>query len=269
METIKFTTWNIEHFGRLLPDPPQNLESKMRGIIDEITSMDPDILCIIEGPGNLPHLQAWVQSPHGLGNRYHVATIPGTEEILQENPENPRQALQKLYAMQGNNLTGNQWIWFLVRDGLFQESGAHILDPRIWQDLTGQSDWPVHYWGKLDLSRHNHWRHPQTLIMKLKGVELEFIGGHLKSKINTLQPFDENGNLTENFVLNKPMQISMNRLFFQEKLKISFFFHSKLLLDVQVFSPNFLGCPSFRAQRSGDPESRMTEEAHGFPFSRE
>jgi hypothetical protein len=200
MGTLKLTTWNIEHFSRLLPEPPENQEPKWRGIIDEIASINPDILCIIEGPGNLQHLKAWVQSPDGLDKRYHVATIPGTDEILGQNPENPRQALQNLYAMQGNDLTGNQWIWFLIRDGLFQESEAHILDPRIWQNLTRQPKWPVHYWGKLQSAIHNHWRHPQTLIMKISGVELEFIGGHLKSKINTMQPFDETGNLMADFV---------------------------------------------------------------------
>jgi hypothetical protein len=200
MGTLKLTTWNIEHFGRLIPEPPQNQEPKLRGIIDEIITINPDILCIIEGPGNLQDLQAWVKLPEGLNNRYHVATIPGTDEILGQNPPNSRQALQKLYAMQGNNLTGNQWVWFLVRDGLFQESGAHILDPRIWQDLTRQTKWPVYYWGKLQSASHSHWRHPQTLIMKISSVELEFIGGHLKSKINTMQSFDETGNLMANFV---------------------------------------------------------------------
>jgi hypothetical protein len=200
MDILKLTTWNIEHFGRLIPEPPQNRKLKLRGIIDEITAINPDILCIIEGPGSLPDLQTWVKSPDGLYNRYHVATIPGTDEILGQNPENPRQPLQKLYAMQGNNLTGNQWIWFLVRDGLFQDSGAHILNPKIWQDLTRQPGWPVHYWGKLQSATHSHWRHPQTLIMKISGVELEFIGGHLKSKINTMQPFDEAGKLTADFV---------------------------------------------------------------------
>jgi hypothetical protein len=72
----------------------------LRGIIDEIFAIDPDILCIIEAPVSLPDLQAWVQSPKGLNNRYQVARIPGTDDILQQNPENPRQALQKLYAMQ-------------------------------------------------------------------------------------------------------------------------------------------------------------------------
>jgi hypothetical protein len=200
METIKLTTWNIENFGRLLPEPPQKNELKLRGIIDEIFAVDPDILCIIEGPGSLPDLQAWAQSPKGLNNRYQVARIPGTDDILKKNPENPRQSLQKLYAMQGNNLTGNQWIWFLVRDGLFEESEARILNPMIWQDLTRQTRWPVHYWGKLQSDFQSQWRHPQTLLMKISGVELEFIGGHLKSKINTLQPFDENGSLKQDFV---------------------------------------------------------------------
>jgi hypothetical protein len=200
MATVKLSTWNIEHLSRLLPEPPANRKLKLRGIADEIASIDPDILCIIEGPGNLPDLQAWVQSPEGLANRYHVATIAGTDEILQQNPANPRQALQKLYAMQGNNMSGNQWIWFLVRDGLFQESDAHILNPKVWQDLTKQSVWPVHYWGKPESASHSHWRHPQTLIMKIAGSEIEIIGCHLKSKINMMKPFDEAGNLTTDFV---------------------------------------------------------------------
>ncbi|MCU0615366.1 MAG: hypothetical protein MUD09_09870, partial [Desulfobacterales bacterium] len=58
-------------------------------------------------------------------------------------------------------------------------------------------------------------------------------------------------------------------LLIEEKRKRFRHYNMSLTLDVQVFSPNFLGCPSSRAQRSGDPESRMTEEAHGFPFSRE
>ncbi len=58
----------------------------------------------------------------------------------------------------------------------------------------------VHYWGKLQSSKHSHWRHPQTLIMKISGIELEFIGGHLKSKINTMQPIDEAGKLMADFV---------------------------------------------------------------------
>ena len=200
MATFKLTTWNIEHLGRLLPIPPDNRKLKLQGIVDEITALAPDILCIQEGPGNLPDLLAWASSPNGLQGRYQVATIPGTEAILQQNPSNPRQALQGLYAMQGNDASGNQWLWFLVRDGLFQEARATLLDPRVWRDLTRQPKWPVHDWGNLATKQHSHWRHPQTLLLNLAGVEMEFIGVHLKSKINRMRPFDEQGELTQDYV---------------------------------------------------------------------
>lgn len=200
MATLKLTTWNIEHLGRLLPTPSDNRKPKLQGIVDEITAIDPDILCLQEGPGNLPDLLAWASSPGGLQGRYRVATIPATEAILQQEPANPRRALQKLYAMQGNVATGNQWIWFLVREGLFQASRATLLDPRVWRDLTRQPRWPVHDWGHLALQQHSHWRHPQTLLLNLEGVEVEFIGVHLKSKVNRMRPFDSQGELTEAFV---------------------------------------------------------------------
>jgi hypothetical protein len=198
--TLKLTTWNIEHLGRLLPIPPDSRHPKLQGIVDEITAIDPDILCLQEGPGNLPDLLGWASSPNGLQGRYRVATIPGTEAILQQDPANPRRALQSLYAMQGNAATGNQWIWFLVREGLFQEARATLLDPRVWQDLTRQSRWPVHDWGNLATRQHRHWRHPQTLRLNLGGVEVECIGVHLKSKINRMRPFDEQDELTQDYV---------------------------------------------------------------------
>ena len=195
MSTIKLTTWNIEHFSRLLPTPPQDKLPKLEGISEEIKEIDPDILCIVEAPGNLSDLVTWVQSPNGLDGKYHVVTIPGTQKILEQNPANPREALQDLYAMQGTDLTGNQWIWFLVRDGLFQASGAQMLNPKIWQDLTKQAKWPYHEWGSQKDKKHSHWRHPQTLVLKLDSVEVEIIGVHLKSKINNKKAFDANGNL--------------------------------------------------------------------------
>jgi hypothetical protein len=108
MAAIKLTIWNIEHFGTLLPDTRESKKPKLNGIVDEITEIDPDILCIVEGPPDLPALRDWVASPEGLGGRYHVATIPGTDEILDHNPADPRAALQDLYSMQGTATTGKQ-----------------------------------------------------------------------------------------------------------------------------------------------------------------
>jgi len=200
MPEIKLTTWNVEHLGKLLPAPGANPQ-RLQGIAQEITEIAPDILCLVEGPGNLPDLRDWVKSPQGLQGRYHVPTIPGTDEILAPNPPNPRQALQALYAMQGTDITGHQWIWFLVRDGLFQEGDARILNPQVWRDLTMQPSWPVHDWGKFDKHRHSHWRHPQVLIMRLGSTEIEIIGVHLKSKINMKKAFDDaTGEMLDTFV---------------------------------------------------------------------
>jgi hypothetical protein len=46
MRRLKFCTWNIEHFQRLLDgwDIP-----KLRAISDEIRGVNADVLCIVEG----------------------------------------------------------------------------------------------------------------------------------------------------------------------------------------------------------------------------
>ncbi|MFH0759854.1 MAG: endonuclease/exonuclease/phosphatase family protein [Bacteroidota bacterium] len=200
MASIKLTSWNIEHFSRLIPNVPANKVAKHQGIINEITEIDPDILCMVEGPGNLQDLINWVQSPNGLNGKYHVAIIPGTMEILANNPPDPRAALQSLYAMKGNIQTGNQWVWFLVKDGLFQAFDAKVLNPQVWKNLTGNNTWPLHDWGTMNVRRHGYWRHPQTLILDIDGTEIEIIGVHLKSKINRNRKFDANGDLTQQYI---------------------------------------------------------------------
>lgn len=196
MATIKLTTWNIEHFAKLLADPTGDRAIKLSAAATEIAELAPDILCIIEGPGDLVALREWVASPVGLGGAYHVATMPGTDALLQTQPADVRKALQKLYAMQGTNVTGNQWIWFLVRDGLFQESEAQVLPVSIWQDLTRQPKWRFHDHGAATVTMHSHWRHPQTLLLDLGGVPVEIIGAHLKSKINQKDPFTDDSQET-------------------------------------------------------------------------
>lgn len=203
MTDLKLTVWNIEHLGRLLAAPEAgDAPRRMAAIVGEIRAIDPDVLCIVEGPGSLPDLRAWVAAPApaGLGGGWRVAVIPGTEAALEADPDRPRRALASLYAMQGNDTTGNQWIWYLVRDGLFEETRAQLLAPVIWQRLTGGPTWPVHDWGRLERRTHRHWRHPQVLSLRLGDVELELIGVHLKSKINRLSPFDGDGDLRADYV---------------------------------------------------------------------
>jgi hypothetical protein len=201
MTTLTLTSWNIEHFSRLLDGNAGEAE-RLAAIAAEIRAIDPHVLLIVEGPASLPALEAWAAAaePHGLGGGWRVATIPGTEEALEARPDDPRRALAGLYAMQGNRISGGQWLWFLVKDGLFQESRATLLAPLVWQDLTGQRDWPVHRWGELISRRHAHWRHPQVLLLQMGGVEIEVVGAHLKSKINHERAFDEAGELTHDYV---------------------------------------------------------------------
>lgn len=201
---MKLTTWNIEHFAKLIADlsAPAHV-ARLKLISDQIIRMDADILCLIEAPGDLVGLRNWIGLPldqGGLDGMYKVPTIPGTQEILDTNPANVRKALQDLYAMKGTDRTGNQWIWFLMKEDLFNNTSAEVQNPNIWQGMTGRTDWPVNYWGNYESKVANHWRHPQTLVLDFSGITVEIIGVHLKSKINRKRPFDDNGVLLPTYV---------------------------------------------------------------------
>jgi hypothetical protein len=202
--TIKLTTWNIEHFSRPLGNPDNQInQDRLMSISSQIFEMDPDILCILEAPGDLLLMQDWVNrsaGEGGLSGAYTIAVIPGTEQILSTSPTDVRKALQNLYGMKGNSRSGNQWIWFLVKNDLFAESSAFVQDPKVWQGMTGRTSWQVNYWGSYDTSSANHWRHPQTLVLKFGRQIIEVIGVHLKSKINLNSAFDDEGRLTKTYV---------------------------------------------------------------------
>ncbi len=201
---MKLTTWNIEHFAKPIADPNDpEYQERLTYISDEIIRIDPDVLCLIEAPGDLVALRNWINLPiaqGGLNGAYTIATINGTDTILNNNPANIRDALKDLYSMKGTDLTGNQWIWFLVKNQLFNNTNAFIQDPGIWHGMTGQKKWSVNYWGNYDSKRANHWRHPQILVMDIGGIMVEIIGVHLKSKINRKSAFDDNDNLKPTYV---------------------------------------------------------------------
>jgi hypothetical protein len=66
MTDIKITTWNIEHFAKVLAGNTEQDQRRKQAIADEISQIDPDILCIIEGPGDITLLQSFVNDPQGL-----------------------------------------------------------------------------------------------------------------------------------------------------------------------------------------------------------
>lgn len=201
MADIKITTWNIEHFRKVLTDNSPVMLRRKDAIAQEIRQIDPDILCIIEGPGDLTLLQSFVNDPQGLNGSYRIPVIEGTDDLLAPGPANPRDALSDLYKMKGTDNTGNQWIWYLVKDSIFQNATQiYLQNPTVWTSFVGRSRWPVNLWGDMSTRNHRHWRHPQVLVLELEGVRAEFIGIHLKSKINRRSAFDANHNLKRDYV---------------------------------------------------------------------
>ena len=198
MPDIKVTTWNIEHFGKLLAATDGASAVRKDAITRTIRRVDPDILCVVEGPGDLRLLQDY--AANDLNGDYVVPLIDGTTAILDTNPADVRHALADLYAMRGTTTTGNQWIWFLVRSSLAAAAETcEMQPPAVWQSFVGSSSWKVHYWGDMSTTTHRHWRHPQVLLLDLDGARTEFIGVHLKSKINRTSPRDEAGELRREY----------------------------------------------------------------------
>ena len=134
---MKLTTWNIEHLKTPISNPTKPIyKERLKYISDEIRLIDPDILCIIEAPGDLVGLQKWIDLPKnqgGLDGAYKIPTIAGTDDILVTNPPNVRKALQGLYDMYGTDITGNQWIWFLIKKDVYDAISNEMQDPKVWQ----------------------------------------------------------------------------------------------------------------------------------------
>ena len=166
---IKITSWNVEHSARLIGTSPgaagTERRHRVRGTVEEI---DPDILCLIEGPRG--EAAATSFSEDVLGGAWKPVFLPRAD-----GDAGPRDG--------DYETRGSQWIWFLVRDSL--HGRCRLQAPAVWRAFTGAGKWKVHYWGRHAPTDHRHYRHPQVLIVEPgSGVELEVIGVHMKSKIN-------------------------------------------------------------------------------------
>lgn len=183
---LTVTTWNIEHAQRLIADSPSsNVLERRQRVRDLIGAINPDILCIQEGPKGEQKIDTFCT------------------EVLDRDwvPVLLRQGGDDLGDLDDDyQLKGTQWIWFLVRDSL--ASNCRLQSPEVWQAFTEKKTWKVNFWGEEEASRHSHYRHPQVLIYDVGGgQEMEFIGVHLKSKINRKQiNRDEQGNLIGDYV---------------------------------------------------------------------
>lgn len=157
----------------------------MGAIAAEIAAIAPDILQVGEGPNG-----------EARAAEFFARAAPGFRLIT-------RGGDRRDYGMDGNDaVTGRQWLWFLVRDGLPVTAQLQHLDR--WRAYTEQASggehkdgsWQVSYprWqagaggapGQLLFSvpqSHRHFRHPQVLQASIDGAYVEIIGCHLKSKL--------------------------------------------------------------------------------------
>lgn len=166
---LKVTSWNVEHSARLtgnnLNATNAERRDRVRATIEDI---DPDILCMIEGPRGEAAVAAFAQDV--LGGAWVPILLQGPNDALGDRDRD-------------YDTSGTQWIWFLVRQSL--AGRCQLQAPSVWQSFVGRTRWQVHYWGKLKPKPHDHYRHPQVLIVDIgHGHELEIIGLHMKSKIN-------------------------------------------------------------------------------------
>jgi hypothetical protein len=183
---LKVATWNLENSSKLVSNNPSpDVLNRRQRIRNTIESINPDILCIQEGP------------------KGEIAIDVFCAQVLNQQwvPILLRQSGQALGIQDKEyKIAGDQWIWFLVKASL--EKKCRLQSPQVWQNFTGMKTWKVNFWGNVKPSRHSHYRHPQVLIYDLdNGQRLEIIGVHLKSKFNT-NPItrDGNGNLIGDYL---------------------------------------------------------------------
>ena len=183
---LKITSWNIEHAQKLIVDNPSAaIQNRRKRVLDTLTEINPDIFCMLEGPAGEQKIDAFCTQV--LNGRW----VP----ILLSAQNEPLGTHDKDYQIKGT-----QWIWFLVKPEL--KDKCKLQPVTVWQSFIGTKEWTIFLWGEERPTPHSHFRHPQVLLYDLgNGRQLEFIGVHLKSKINRLPiKRDAAGNLTGNYL---------------------------------------------------------------------
>lgn len=156
MQKIKITSWNIEHLERLIDTTSPSAIKRKQGILSEIERINPDIICLLEGPNGEAKID---QVCSGIFNNQYLP----------------------VKSADGNyDQSGTQWIWFLAKPAFISKCSLLSID--TWVSFTGGESWKVNFWGDFETVNHKHYRHPQVMIMDINGQRVEFIGLHLKSK---------------------------------------------------------------------------------------
>src|SRR5690349_3162575 len=115
MHKIKITSWNIEHLDRLLTATSSSTLKRKQGILDEISRINPDVICLLEGPNGEADID---QVCSGIFNNQYL----------------PVKAADGIYEQ-----SGTQWVWFLVRSTLINQ--CSLLPMETWFSFTGGETW--------------------------------------------------------------------------------------------------------------------------------
>lgn len=184
--TLKVTTWNLERASRLLTaNPTPVILDRRQRILATFQDIDPDIIALIEGPKGEQAITDFCNQV--LNDTWVPVLLKGPNDAVGDRDADYQ-------------IKGTQWMWFLVKPSLVGQ--CKIQSPDVWQSFTDEKTWIVNYWGKIEPSRHDHYRHPQVMIFDVgNGEEVELIAVHMKSKINTKRiTRDKDCNLTGDYL---------------------------------------------------------------------
>lgn len=206
MQHLKMTSWNVEHFGKLLDKADAGSmnaseERRLAAIAGQIEAIDADIYCIVEGPAPeqlaaFCHDRlggAWQAVLRELGDPYHMKTGFGGK------PQNMLFMARPEIAVHCRLDPVDRWraLTEAASSRAFEERGGAF---RSVKPLVHKSSWNVSHpfmasgeaagEVRIGLGRHRHHRHPQVLTFGLRNTtdgtvsRIEAIGLHMKSKIN-------------------------------------------------------------------------------------
>lgn len=212
---LRLTTWNIGWFGQLLQGKTRTLPKNSKNvtsqsgkalqrlqreqIAEEIRRINPDVLCIQEGPstGNIKRLHAfcegdlggqWLAIDRPSGDPWHVrgsqgifylvkaARIPALKpKLLAQSVWFEATELESRVDVSKEGTGEHNKKWPIIHP-LFKPDDAPSLDEPD-DEAEGGEDAPA-----LMDREHGHYRHPQVLVLAVGNRRVDIIGCHLKSK---------------------------------------------------------------------------------------
>lgn len=212
---LKITTWNIAWFGQLLKGMTRTLprhskkvtsasgkalqKLQRQQIAEEIRRINPDVLCIQEGPstGNIKALHEfceedlngdWLAIDRPQGDTWHIRGSQGIFYLVKASRVpalRPRLLAQSAWfeateiesrvdvTKSGTGEHNKKWP---IIHPLFKPAGVESLEEPE-DETEGAEEAPM----LLD-REHSHYRHPQVLVLTVGNRRVDIIGCHLKSK---------------------------------------------------------------------------------------